>query len=209
VNPDMVIIATGGLPDRSFLQAGQELVADTWDILSRAVPPASQVLIYDDNGGYPGMDAAEFLALSGAAVEYVTPERSLAPDVGSMNSPPYLEIFAKRAVVTTLAYRLSRVERSPDGRLLATLFSEYARHEVTRTVDQVVVEHGTLPNDGLYHALVPGSVNGGAIDYPPLLVGRPQPPGGDGYQLFRVGDAISSRNIHAAIFDSLRLCAAI
>jgi N-methyl-L-proline demethylase len=209
VNPDMVIIATGGLPDRSFLQAGQELVADTWDILSRAVPPASQVLIYDDNGGYPGMDAAEFLALSGAAVEYVTPERSLAPDVGSMNSPPYLEIFAKRAVVTTLAYRLSRVERSPDGRLLATLFSEYARHEVTRTVDQVVVEHGTLPNDGLYHALVPGSANDGAIDYPSLLVGRPQPPGGDGYQLFRVGDAISSRNIHAAIFDSLRLCAAI
>ena len=26
------------------------------------------------------------------------------------------------------------------------------------------------------------------------------------YQLFRVGDAVASRNIHAAIYDSLRLC---
>ncbi len=26
------------------------------------------------------------------------------------------------------------------------------------------------------------------------------------FQLFRVGDAVASRNIHAAIYDSLRLC---
>ena len=26
------------------------------------------------------------------------------------------------------------------------------------------------------------------------------------YQLFRVGDAVAARNIHAAIYDSLRLC---
>ena len=26
------------------------------------------------------------------------------------------------------------------------------------------------------------------------------------YQLFRIGDAVSSRNIHAAIYDALRLC---
>jgi 2,4-dienoyl-CoA reductase-like NADH-dependent reductase (Old Yellow Enzyme family) len=207
--PDVVIVATGGLPDRSFLDAGQDLVADSWDILSRATAPGAAILLYDDNGGYPGMDAAEFLARAGASVEYVTPERRLAPDVGSMNSPAYLEVFARHAVATTLAYRLRRVERSPDGRLLATLYSEYARHEVGRTVDQVVVEHGTLPNDDVYHALVPGAVNGGAVDYPSLLAGRPQPVSGPGYQLYRVGDAVASRNIHAAIFDSLRLCAAI
>jgi 2,4-dienoyl-CoA reductase-like NADH-dependent reductase (Old Yellow Enzyme family) len=217
--PDVVIVATGGLPDRSFLETGQELVADSWDILSRAVAPGARILLYDDNGGYPGMDAAEFLARAGAAVEYVTPERRLAPDVGSMNSPAYLEVFARHAVATTLAYRLRRVERAPGGGLLATLYSEYARHEVGRTVDQVVVEHGTLPNDDLYTALLPGSANRGAIDYPALLAGRPQPPAGrqpstgqtdgSGYQLYRVGDAVASRNIHAAILDSLRLCAAI
>jgi N-methyl-L-proline demethylase len=29
------------------------------------------------------------------------------------------------------------------------------------------------------------------------------------FQLFDVGDAVSSRNIHAAIFDASRLCLAI
>ena len=207
-HPDLVVVATGGLPDRSFLDDGEDLVTDTWDILSRAVPPGrDQVLLYDDNGGYPGMDAAEYLAGTGAQVEIVTPERTLAPDVGSMNSPAYLKAFAEHAVTVTLAYRLRRVERSADGRLLATLYSEYARHEVTRAVGQVVVEHGTVPNDELYAELVPGSANKGAVDYRALLAGRPQPVTGPGYQLFRIGDAVNSRNIHAAIFDALRLCA--
>ncbi|RTZ81347.1 MAG: NADH-dependent oxidase, partial [SAR324 cluster bacterium] len=26
------------------------------------------------------------------------------------------------------------------------------------------------------------------------------------FQLFRVGDAVASRNVHSAIYDSLRLC---
>jgi N-methyl-L-proline demethylase len=76
-------------------------------------------------------------------------------------------------------------------------------------VDQVVVEHGTLPVDELYFNLKPGSSNLGEVDLDTLIVGRPQtlvnnPDGA--YQLFRVGDAVASRNIHAAIYDSLRLC---
>lgn len=40
-----------------------------------------------------------------------------------------------------------------------------------------------------------------------LPAGRPQPrPSTEGgYQLFRIGDAVASRNIHAAIYDALRL----
>ena len=81
-----------------------------------------------------------------------------------------------------------------------------------RPVDAVVVEHGTLPNDELYHALVPGSVNLGEVDQDALLELRAQEvrtnPEGS-YQLFRIGDAVCSRNIHAATYDALRLCAAI
>ena len=44
--------------------------------------------------------------------------------------------------------------------------------------------------------------------YGALIEGRPQGlvrnPDGR-FQLFRIGDAISSRNIHAAIYDALRL----
>ena len=71
-------------------------------------------------------------------------------------------------------------------------------------VDQVVVEHGTLPADDLYFELKPASSNLGEIDLDALLAGRPQGKVNDpdgAFQLFRVGDAVASRNIHAAIYD--------
>lgn len=49
----------------------------------------------------------------------------------------------------------------------------------------------------------------GAVDYKALMEGRPQNlvsnPNGK-YMLFRVCDAVACRNIHAALYDSLRLC---
>ncbi|SFU98717.1 hypothetical protein SAMN04487955_1287, partial [Halomonas korlensis] len=77
-----------------------------------------------------------------------------------------------------------------------------------RRVDQVVVNFGTLPMEDLYEELKPLSSNQGAVDYDDLIVGNPQTlatnPDGK-FQLFRVGDAISHRNTHAAIYDALRL----
>ena len=208
-NPDIVIVATGGLPNREFLLEGAALVNDVWDVMDGTLRARGDVLVFDDHGGYPGMDAAETLALRGARVEFVTPERAIAPDVGAMNSPAYLKSFAEHGVVVTLPYYLRRVRRRSDGRLEAVLWSEYADLEVTRVVDQVVVEHGTLPVADLYHDLVAGSRNGGEVDIDALIAGRPQTvvrePSGS-YQLFRIGDAVTSRNIHAAIYDALRLC---
>ncbi|KHL11959.1 2,4-dienoyl-CoA reductase-like NADH-dependent reductase (Old Yellow Enzyme family) [Mumia flava] len=208
-DPDVVVVATGGLPNRTFLAEGQNLVLDTWDVMDGAARPRGDVLVYDDHGAEPAMDAAELLAGSGARVEIVTPERMLAVKVGGMNSPAYLRAFAEHDVRTTLAYRLRAVRRTDDGRLEAELFSEYAEHSVRRVVDHVVVEHGTLPNDALYLALRAGSSNGGEVDHAALIGGRPQDvvrnPDGR-YQLFRIGDAVSSRTIHAAVYDALRLC---
>ncbi len=71
--------------------------------------------------------------------------------------------------------------------------------------DQVVVNHGTTPADELYFALKPRSANLGAVDYEALIGAAPQPDAGPGFRLFRIGDAVESRNIHAAIYDALRL----
>ena len=56
--------------------------------------------------------------------------------------------------------------------------------------------------DDLYLALKPSSSNRGAVDYGALMEGRRQTlfRNVDGaFQLFRIGDAVASRNIHAAV----------
>jgi hypothetical protein len=95
------------------------------------------------------------------------------------------------------------------NQLLVTLGSDYTDSGDERLVDQVVIEHGTLPQEDLYFALKQGSLNRGAVDYGALITGRAQGLRGNEkgeYQLFRIGDAISSRDVHAAIYDAIRLC---
>jgi N-methyl-L-proline demethylase len=206
--PQVVIVATGGLPDIGVLERGQDLVVSTWDILAGDVRPGEEVLLYDDNGAHPGLQAAEALAEAGARLEIVTPERFFAPEIGGVNHVAYARCFQEHGVRITINTRLIAVRRE-GNRLAATLGSDYAERAQERLVDQVVVEHGTLPLDDLYFALKPGSSNRGEVDYRALLAGQPQTlttnPDGR-YQLFRVGDAVASRNIHAAIYDALRLC---
>lgn len=206
--PEVVIIATGGLPNTEFLSSGAELVTSSWDILSGYVKPAAQVLFFDDHGNHEGYSCVEFLAESGAQVELVTPDRVVAQEIGGTNYPAYLKTFYDRGVTLTLNHRLGGVSRR-DDKLVAALFNEYNKTTVERVVDQVVVEHGTLPVADLYFELKAGSSNGGEVDIEALIAGRAQTLVNNlagRYQLFRIGDAVSSRNIHAAIYDALRLC---
>ncbi len=206
--PDAVVIATGGLPQNPPLEAGDELVTSSWDIIAGAVKPAGSVLLYDDNGGHQGMTAAELIARAGSALELVSPERFFAPEMGGMNHVPYMRTFHEKGVRVTINTRLKAVRRDGNA-LVAVLGSDFAPgHTEERRVEQVVVEHGTQPLDELYLALKPLASNGGAIDYGALAEGRlPFPARGpsDGFLLYRIGDAVAARNIHAAIYDAMRL----
>jgi 2,4-dienoyl-CoA reductase-like NADH-dependent reductase (Old Yellow Enzyme family) len=205
--PDVVIVATGGVPNLGFLDEGEDLATTSWDVLTGGAKLAGSAIVYDDNGAHPGVSVAEFAARAGAKVEFVTPERSLAPDVGATSFPPYLRAFSQYGVAITLNLRLERIRRE-GNRLVATFLDEYGAKRVEKTADQVIVEHGSIPADELYFELRPGSRNVGEVDYAALIANKPQTAEGnpDGtYQLFRIGDAVSSRNIHAAIYDALRL----
>ena len=102
--------------------------------------------------------------------------------------------------------------RRDGNNLVATIGSDYSGRTEEREIDQVVIEHGTLPLDDLYFALKPLSRNLGEVDYPALIAGREQAvvrnEAGQ-FRLFRIGDAVAARNIHAAIYDALRLCMAL
>lgn len=207
LEPDAVIVATGGLPQNPPLKAGDDLVTSSWDIISGATKPAGTALLYDDNGSHAGMTAAEMAVEAGASLELVSPERFFAPEVGGMNLVPYIRALQQKGARITIATTLTAVRR--DGnQLVATLGSPYdPSYSEERRVDQVIVEHATTPLDDLYKGLKPLSRNRGAVDYRALANGGaclPQSDADAAFDLIRIGDAVASRNIHAAIYDGLR-----
>ena len=204
-DPDVVIVATGGLPNTGHVE-GAEHVVSLWDVLGGQVQPGSSVLLFDDHGDHQGPSGAEFLAGRGAKVELATPDRSIAWELGATNFSVHLKHLYRAGVTLTTDVRLLSVQ--PKGNALeARMYNVYSAQTSLRTVDQVVVEHGTLPADELFHALAARSGNRGRTDLDALARGAAQPPGPAGtFSLFRVGDAVASRNIHAALYDSLRVC---
>ena len=209
--PDIVIVATGGLPDHDYVNGG-ELSCSTWDVLSGTVltTPSGEetVLVYDDHGQHQAASSVVELCKRGYKVKLVTPDRHAVHEMGSSNYPMYIKAFHDHQVAITPNLRLKSL--APDGNGIAAEFSsDYGDHPYHIKADHVVIEHGSLPNDGLYHDLVPNSHNEGITDIAALIAGEEQnfPAQGEGgFSLFRVGDVVASRNIHAAILDARRLC---
>lgn len=207
---DEVVVATGGVPAAPDVP-GAHLIRDTWDVLSGAAKPTGRVLVYDDHGGNQALDAVEALVRAGASVQLVTPERTLSPEVGTITAVGYFESLARAGVLVTTLRRLYGVARGADG-LEVTLGTDASDFRETLAVDAVVAEVGTDAVAELYDELVPHSLNEGATDFVELLAQRPQTivrnPEGR-FRLYRIGDAISSRNAQAAILDARRLAGTI
>ncbi len=204
--PDIVIVATGGFPDASFLDEGEDLMVSSWDVLSGNASVRGRVLIYDDHGSEHGPSIAEFLSGRGLSdLELVTPDRLVAQDLAATTGPAYLEMLYENDVVMTPDHQLVRVKQG-DGALVATLRNVHTRQERERTVDAVIFEHGVAPNGEPYMSLREASSNGGVVDIEALIGGRPQPTSAEGFVLHRIGDAVASRGIPAAIYEARRLC---
>ncbi len=206
-DPDVVIVATGGLPNVGDFE-GREHATTLWDVLGGQVEAGEEVLVFDENGSHQGPSCAEHLASQGSRVEIATPDRALCTEMGDTNQGAHLNELYRRGVVIRPDTRLTALRR--DGnRLVATLANMFTGESEERAFDQVVGDYGTLPNDALYFELKADSSNRGEVDLRAMAAARPQTlrtnPEGR-YQLFRVGDAWTSRNIHAAMLDSLRLC---
>ena len=143
--PDIVFLATGGVPNTDCWKAATILSCPPGISCRAPSKPAQRVLVYDDNGAHPAMQAAELLAEAGSAVEIVTPERYFAPEIGGLNHAAYAEVFHRHGVRMTINARLMSVRREGNA-LRASIGSDHGPERSDRVVDQVVVEHGTLPS---------------------------------------------------------------
>ena len=205
---DVVIVATGGVPDIDWID-GAEHCTSVWDLLTGAVRPSERVIVYDGTGRHAALTAAEKSRLAGSEVAFFGVDGHLAMEMAYSEQVIWRRRTYELGIAPMLDRRIVRVER--DGnRLRATFRNELTGAEETREADQVVVEHGTRPADALFRDLRDRSSNRGVVDEEALLRGQAQPEAdGDGFRLFRIGDAVSSRNIHAAVLDAFRLCRAL
>jgi len=202
-----VIVATGARPNEGGFP-GHELARSTWALLSGAVAPGQNVLVYDEIGQQHGLGCAAYLAGRGATVELVTSDRMAGEEIGGTTQPAFLRAAYKAGVILSPNLQLTQLYLEGNA-IIAVLRNEFGGEEEERQVDQVVTELGTLPNDELYFALKPMSRNLGEVDLRGLAAGRPEhlvrnPDGG--FLLYRIGDAWAGRNMHAAALDAMRLC---
>ncbi|KDE41247.1 DgcA Dimethylglycine demethylase subunit A [Nitrincola lacisaponensis] len=210
---DIVILAVGGKP---FVEqvpewgADEGLIVSSWDILDGKVAPGKNVLVYDTICEFTGMSTADYLSEKGSQVELVTDDIKPGAAVGGTTFPTYYRSLYPKEVIMTPDLALHKVYREGE-QLVAVLENEYTGQLEERVVDQVVVENGVRPDESLYYALKPDSLNKGQIDVEALYAIQPQPclsesTDGDAFLLFRIGDCTAPRNTHAAIYDALRLC---
>ena len=202
---DVVIVATGGVPDVDWID-GAEHCTSVWDVLTGAARPSEDVIVYDGTGRHAALTAAEKLRLAGSNVAFFGLDGHLAMEMAYSEQVIWRRRTYEIGIEPQLDRRLVRIER--DGnRLRATFRNELTDAVETRAADRVVVEHGTRPADTLFRELRDRSANRGMVDQEALLRGGPQPDANvGGFELFRIGDAVSSRNIHAAVLDAFRLC---
>ncbi|MDE3831433.1 FAD-dependent oxidoreductase [Sinorhizobium meliloti] len=202
--PDLVLVATGGIPDFGPVR-GSELCLSVFDALGNPVQIADDVLIYDATGRHPAPSAAAEIAAAGKRVTFVARDPSIAPEMEHHSSITYRKAFAEHNVHVLLEHELVSVS-AQDGRRLAVLRHLLTGRELSTTHSQIIVEHGTIPVNGLFDELRLLSVNDGATEIASLIGPAPlRERAPNGFELHRIGDAVSSRSVHAAMLDALRL----
>ena len=103
-------------------------------------------------GDHSAASCTEVLADAGAKVEFVFRGHMAAHKSGYFNYPIYLKHFYEKGVEMTPDRRLIKVEGA-DQNLCATFENELTGKVEQRLIDQVVVEHGTVPLDDLFKEL--------------------------------------------------------
>ena len=203
--PDVVVLATGGRPNVGPF-AGHEHALTCTAVLDGAPLAPGHALVFDDRGDECALTTAAYLIELGHPVEFVTADPAPGFELERTIRPTLLRRLYSNGVVFVTDSRLVEIRRG-ERVLTAVLENEYTGRRERREVANVVVEYGSLPRADLYEALRSEATNRGELDLAAFTALRPQPPGSASgrFALYRIGDALTSRNIHAAIFDARRL----
>ena len=204
-NPDIIVIATGGHPNIDWVE-GNAKVLSTWDILSGHAKMEGSVFIHDQTGRNVSLAAADYISEKNVEVTLNTQDATVGMEAMRMEISPFMERFYKKGVKVQVDHELKSAERQ-GNQIKVSLRNTHTGKTITHITNNLVLEAGTLPNDEIFYSIKEKSLNRGVVDIEAMASGKPQPIfSGKGYHLYRVGDAVNSRDIHCAILDSLRIC---
>jgi hypothetical protein len=210
---DVVIIATGGLPNLDALPGG-ELCKSVFDALTETLPRAGSVLVYDGTGRHNAYLCAERYVDAGLDVSLALIDSMPAQETGGRGDDQvWMRNIARWDVPVRTNIELIEVSAADSGKRRAVFRHHLTNDLVEMEADHVVVERGMLAVDDLFEAARMYSVNDGYTDLEAFATGKPQPEAQEGeegqFRLYRIGDASASRDIHTAIYDAYRLCQAL
>ena len=235
-NPDLVVIATGGMPEPLSIPGAEHALSSWDVLYGEDLSKQgrqTEVLVFDDHGDHQAAVVANVIANSGVSisnsasdtdtesspvkVHFITPDRTTLHDLGPTNSSVVHRDLYQAGVsfqtdLDIVAIEKNNIDNNTDKRgerLNVTLKNVLTQQTHIKTVDHVVIENGTKANADVYEALRAQSKNNGEIDINALAEGELKLPKNNPlgtFDLVRLGDAVSSRNIHAAIYDALRIC---
>lgn len=207
--PDYVIVATGGMP-MFDMGEGEVHCASTWDFLARTTArgAAETIVIYDGTGRHGAITAAEHAHALGYDVELVCLDDHFGMELAYAEQVSW----KRRAYELGLSIRFDErlVSVVPAGNALtATFVNELTGKSREVIASEVVVDQGTAAHDALFQALAPISTNDGVTEIEGLVGTGPLARDRNEdktFELHRLGDAVSSRNVHAALLDANRVC---
>ncbi len=209
-DPDVVIVATGGIPDAMEDAVKADVPPETvWDLLEDTREGSGDILLYDALGTITGASVAEMLAEAGQRLTVVTPDEQFGKEMSYLERPHVMKSLYKAGVTIIPDQRLIATEKR--GNRIAAIFqNELTEEESTIECDRLILDHGTIPIDSVFQDLRNESRNSGVHDPEDLAsIRMPEPTEKSGFDLFRIGDAVSSRDIYAAILEANRISRAI
>ncbi len=179
MEPDLVIVATGAVPQRPWWVADDAVpVADIRDVLAGSADVSGSVLMIDEIGFHQTTSVAELLADHGCVVEIVTNGMVVGQDLGITLD---MESWWMRAERKHIAQTTDLVPMNSSGGIV-TLLHHPTGTEVTRQPDWLVLSVPPRADDELYHELKDSC----------------------SVSVVRVGDCLAPRRAHSAVVEGER-----
>lgn len=181
--PDVVVLATGAVPQRPWWAGELERVVDVRDVLEGRAAPQGRVLVVDELGFHQATSVAELLADRGCDVEVVTPGMVVGQDLGiTLDLETWNVKAAAKGVVQTTDVVPMGAAADEEGRVVVTLQHHPTGTDLTRAVDWVVCAVQQRADDTLWQQL------------------REEP-----FPVHRIGDCLAPRRAHAAVVEGHRV----